>query len=44
MNRVNTENFVKLVRTKSAELIRNPKYFGNLDIDDFISVYNPDDY
>ena len=41
---MNTENLTKLIRTKSAAQFELPKYFGKVDIDDFISVYNPDDY
>ncbi len=41
---MDTENFAKLIRTKSAYVLKNQKYFGNIDVDDFISVYNPDDY
>lgn len=44
MNRIDTEAFAKLIRTKSQEVLCNKKRFGDLDVDDFISVYNPEDY
>lgn len=41
---MNTQNFTNMIRTKSAEQLGLPKYWGKVDIDDFISVYNPEDY
>ena len=44
MRRVDTENLVKLIRTKSAGQLATNKVFGEIFVDDFRSVYNPEDY
>lgn len=33
-----------MIRTKSAGDLELPKYFGSVEVDDFISVYDPSDY
>ena len=34
----------KLIRTKSAGLLLTKKLYEDLDVDEFMSVYNPEDY
>ena len=41
---MDTNDLAKLIRTKSAGQLRINRLYEDLDVDDFRSVYNPEDY
>lgn len=41
LKRIDTEDLIRLVRTKSAGDLFTNKLYDDLEIDDFKSVYNP---
>ena len=44
LQRVDTNDLCKLIRTKSAGQLLTSKLYDDLEVDDFRSVYNPEDY